>query len=83
MALPTAGRFVPLRITQLVILHLSIKSYSTKGNGNGQPDAPAMCTSSVSAEGEGFEPSKELPLPVFKTGAIGRSATPPGRLIIA
>jgi hypothetical protein len=29
------------------------------------------------AEGEGFEPSMVLPMPVFKTGAIGRSATPP------
>ena len=30
------------------------------------------------AEGEGFEPSKALTLPVFKTGAFNRSATPPG-----
>ena len=32
---------------------------------------------SEEAEGEGFEPSMVLPMPVFKTGAIGRSATPP------
>ena len=30
------------------------------------------------AEGEGFEPSNTFVLPVFKTGAIGRSAIPPG-----
>src|SRR5947209_7461042 len=29
------------------------------------------------AEGEGFEPSVTYATPVFKTGAIGRSATPP------
>ena len=30
------------------------------------------------AEGEGFEPTnEETPLPVFKTGAFSRSATPP------
>jgi hypothetical protein len=29
------------------------------------------------AEGEGFEPSVTFATPVFKTGAIGRSATPP------
>ena len=34
------------------------------------------------AEGEGFEPSRACALPVFKTGAIGRSATPPGDFVI-
>src|SRR5262245_3647298 len=34
------------------------------------------------AEGEGFEPSNTFVLPVFKTGAIGRSAIPPGTQII-
>src|SRR5262245_58302771 len=29
------------------------------------------------AEGEGFEPSMAYAMPVFKTGAIGHSATPP------
>ena len=29
------------------------------------------------AEGVGFEPTNTFVLPVFKTGAIGRSATPP------
>ena len=29
------------------------------------------------AEGVGFEPTKSRPLPVFKTGAFNRSATPP------
>ncbi len=29
------------------------------------------------AEGEGFEPSVAYATPVFKTGAIGHSATPP------
>lgn len=31
------------------------------------------------AEAEGFEPSRSCPLAVFKTAAIGRSATPPWR----
>ena len=31
----------------------------------------------IKAEGEGFEPSNACALPVFKTGAIGHSATPP------
>lgn len=31
-------------------------------------------------EGKGFEPLNTFVLPVFKTGAIGRSATPPGCL---
>ena len=30
------------------------------------------------AEGVGFEPTKACALPVFKTGAINRSTTPPG-----
>ena len=34
------------------------------------------------AEGEGFEPSNTFVLPVFKTGAIGRSAIPPGTRIM-
>ena len=29
------------------------------------------------AEGEGFEPTMVLPIPVFKTGALSRSAIPP------
>ena len=29
------------------------------------------------AEGAGFEPARPFGLPVFKTGAINRSATPP------
>ena len=33
----------------------------------------------MQAEGEGFEPSVTFATPVFKTGAIGRSATPPNR----
>lgn len=35
------------------------------------------------AEGERFELSDGLPSPVFKTGAFGRSATPPSATIIA
>src|SRR5437868_13225400 len=31
------------------------------------------------AEGVGFEPTRARALPVFKTGAINRSTTPPGR----
>ena len=31
----------------------------------------------LQAEGEGFEPSNPFGLPVFKTGAFNRSATPP------
>ena len=30
------------------------------------------------AEGVGFEPTRAFALPVFKTGAINRSTTPPG-----
>ena len=32
------------------------------------------------AEGVGFEPTRAFALPVFKTGAINRSTTPPERL---
>ena len=31
----------------------------------------------VMAEGVGFEPTRTFALPVFKTGAINRSTTPP------
>ena len=31
------------------------------------------------AEGVGFEPTRACALPVFKTGAINRSTTPPQR----
>ena len=31
------------------------------------------------AEGKGFEPLTTCAVPVFKTGALGRSATPPRR----
>jgi hypothetical protein len=34
-------------------------------------------TGQTLAEGEGFEPSSPCGLPVFKTGAINHSATPP------
>ena len=37
----------------------------------------AICSEKNRAEGEGFEPSNTFVLPVFKTGAIGHSATPP------
>jgi hypothetical protein len=30
------------------------------------------------AEGVGFEPTRAFTLPVFKTGAINHSTTPPG-----
>ena len=36
-----------------------------------------MCYGLHLAEGEGLKPSKALALPVFKTGAFNRSATPP------
>ena len=32
------------------------------------------------AEGQGFEPWMPLDMPVFKTGAFNRSATPPGKM---
>jgi hypothetical protein len=31
----------------------------------------------IPAEGVGFEPTMGFPIPVFKTGALGRSAIPP------
>ena len=31
------------------------------------------------AEGVGFEPTRAFALPVFKTGAINHSTTPPGK----
>ena len=34
------------------------------------------------AEGQGFEPWMPLDMPVFKTGAFNRSATPPVRRTI-
>src|SRR5262249_33838087 len=39
----------------------------------------AICQGKNQAEGVGFEPTNTFVLPVFKTGAIGRSATPPVR----
>ena len=39
--------------------------------------AAAGAASFRMAEGVGFEPTKSRPLPVFKTGAFNRSATPP------
>gem|GEM_PF-3777118 len=33
------------------------------------------------AEGVGFEPTRPFGLPVFKTGAINRSTTPPGLFV--
>src|SRR5438128_5278717 len=47
------------------------------------PKASNLCKANVAspygtrAEGEGFEPSMAFAMPVFKTGAIGHSATPP------
>src|SRR5437899_3186298 len=35
------------------------------------------------AEGVRFELTRPFGLPVFKTGAINRSATPPGKLVIS
>ena len=32
------------------------------------------------AEGVGFEPTNGFPLPVFKTGALNHSATPPEKI---
>jgi hypothetical protein len=42
-----------------------------------EPGTPHRRWSAEGAEGEGFEPSNTFVLPVFKTGAIGHSATPP------
>ena len=39
---------------------------------------PGLLADGEMAEGEGFEPSiGGYPMPVFKTGAFNRSATPP------
>ena len=35
------------------------------------------------AEGVGFEPTRACALPVFKTGAINHSTTPPDRAALA
>ena len=40
---------------------------------------PSCVRSTSGAEGVRFELTRPLGLPVFKTGAINRSATPPGR----
>src|SRR5690606_31183192 len=37
----------------------------------------------VMAEGVGFEPTVSCPTPVFKTGALNRSATPPAMIASA
>ena len=44
--------------------------------GGGEPDEFEQV--SAMAEGVGFEPTMPCGIPVFKTGAIDRSATPPG-----
>ena len=50
----------------------------------GEPNRPLWHLPSIrlliAAEGEGFEPPVAFTTPVFKTGAIGRSAIPPGAL---
>ena len=38
----------------------------------------ALECSSYETEGVGFEPTRACALPIFKTGAFDRSATPPG-----
>ena len=43
---------------------------------NFQPPASSLQPPGV-AEGVGFEPTIGFPMPVFKTGAFNRSATPP------
>ena len=52
---------------------------------DGFPHPPETLTASVvetweKAEGVGFEPTMPCGIPVFKTGAFDRSATPPRRL---
>lgn len=44
-------------------------------------DTPENSTISgnLTAEGVGFEPTRHFCPPVFKTGSIGRSDSPPGR----
>ena len=42
-------------------------------DSEGAVEAPSDCV----AEGEGFEPPIPCGIPVFKTGAFSRSATPP------
>ena len=42
------------------------------------PHRTAFESHHLLAEGVGFEPTIGFPMPVFKTGAFNRSATPPG-----
>ena len=42
-------------------------------------DVPWMIVKGGMAEGVGFEPTRAFALPVFKTGAINHSTTPPER----
>ena len=53
---------------------------STPGDFPGYPVPPCFRDDEVDgylAEGVGFEPTVGCPTPVFKTGAIDHSATPP------
>ena len=51
----------------------------------GEPNRPLwhLPEIEVVAEEVGFEPTLGCPKPVFKTGAIGRSATPPLHLVVS
>src|SRR3972149_5377470 len=66
---PAAFGFVVRRSIQL--------SYGRDGGGGGGGRPPPAPPPDSLAEGEGFEPPIPCGIPVFKTGAFNRSATPP------
>ncbi len=54
-----------------------IENARNPGKNGGSRTRLHQPASDCTTEGEGFEPSMAFAMPVFKTGAIGHSATPP------
>jgi hypothetical protein len=61
--------------SQQSIGHLPRGDYLVRGAEYSR--GPGAAPSKIMAEGEGFEPPIPCGIPVFKTGAFNRSATPP------
>lgn len=54
-----------------------MRAFSATALQRGSLRSSRECQATVMAEGVGFEPTVTCATPVFKTGALNRSATPP------
>jgi hypothetical protein len=57
------------------LLRVALLALAAAGN-----QKSAIRNQQLTAEGVGFEPTRACALPVFKTGAINHSTTPPGKV---